>query len=284
MRSTSVTLLAVAVGVAVLAPVVAGVGSPAAVQADSESEPPVERWNRTYDTPGDEIFSSITETGDGYLLTGWTDHNGSDDGWVLAIDSEGRERWSVIVGRNGTDQLYDATRTADGGYLLAGRTEEDGQARAWLVKVDDGNVEWERTVASRPGGFRAIDRNESAILVGGWTWQDGTAGWLVTVDEQGEVERESIYRSGDDARTYVKSLAVDGDGVLLAGESVTDDGQDGWAARVAANGSATWSRTYGTGEHDDVWAAATDDSGYVLAGETGTAERDGRAAGAVALD
>lgn len=284
MRSTSVALLALALAVAVVASAASGVGLPAAVQADGQTEPPVEQWNRTYDSPGNEIFSSITTTPDGYLLTGWTERDGSDDGWVIAVDSEGRERWSTVVGGNGTDRLYGAVRTSDGGYLLAGRTDEDDQARGWLVKVDDGTVEWQRTVASRPGAFWAIARNETGVLLGGWTWQDGSVGWLVTVDERGDVLRERTYRSDGDAKTYVKSLVVGEDGVLLAGTSKSEDGQDGWAARVADNGTVEWNRTYGTADHGDVWAAAADGSGYVLAGEAGTAERPGRDAWIVALD
>lgn len=283
MRSTSVALLALALVAAAVAPAVAAVGSSPAAQAD-DPRPPVEQWNRTYDSPGGEIFSSITKTSGGYLLTGWTDGGEDHDGWILAVDSEGRERWATVVGGSGTDRLYGAVPTADGGFLAVGRTDVDGEARGWLVKVDDGTVEWERTVASRPGGFRAVDRTASEILVGGWTWQDGTAGWLVTVDEEGTVEDEHVYHTGDDARTYVKSLVVDDDGAFLAGRSETDGGQDGWAARVSDNGTAVWSRTYGNGTHDDLWAVAADESGYVLAGETGTAERDGRDAWVLALD
>ena len=297
MRSIPAVLIALILAVVVVAPVVSAVGSsppmvestPAAVgsspsiQAD-DPRPPDEQWNRTYDSPGNEIISSITETSEGYFLTGWTERGGSHDAWLLAVDEQGRERWSVIVGDDGTDRAYDAVRTADGGYLVAGRTDENGQSRAWLMKVEDGSVEWERTVASRPGGFRAIERNKSAILVGGWTWQDGTAGWLVTVDERGEVLRERTYHSGEDAKTRVKSLSVDGDGVFLAGESETDDDHDGWAARIAANGTAEWSRTYGNSSYDDIWAGATTDDGYVLAGETGDTEQEGRDAWALALD
>lgn len=284
MRSTSVALLALALVATAVAPVASGVGPPAAVQPDGGTEPPVEQWNRTYDSPGGEIFSSITTTPDGYLLTGWTERDGSDDGWVMAVDSEGREQWSTVAGGNGTDRLYGAVRTFDGGYLLAGRTDEGNQARGWLVKVDDGTVEWQRTVASRPGAFWTIARNETGILLGGWTWQDGSVGWLVTVDEGGEVLREQTFRSDDDARTYVKSLVVDDDGTLLAGTSKSEDGQDGWAARVSHDGTVAWNRTYGTADHGDVWAAAADGPGYVLAGEAGTAERPGRDAWIVALD
>lgn len=288
MRSPSAVLLVLLLTVVAVAPVVSAVepssmtdSSPA--QAD-DPRPPDEQWNRTYDSPGNEIFSSITETPEGYFLTGWTERDGSHDAWLLAVDEQGRERWSVVVGNEGTDRAYDAVRTADGGFLVAGRTDEENQSRAWLLKVEDGSVEWERTIASRPGGFRAIERNESAILVGGWTWQNGTAGWLVTIDEQGEVLRERTYYSGEDAKTRVKSLTVDGDGVFLAGESETDDGHDGWAARVAANGTTEWSRTYGNSTYDDIWAGATTENGYVLAGETGESEPKGRDAWVLALD
>lgn len=286
MRSTFAVLLAVVLSLAVAAPVASALGSGVSVQDDQKPKPPEERWNRTYDSPGGEIFSSIIPTSDnGYLMTGWTERDGNHDGWVIEVDADGRERWSATLGGNGTDRLYGAVRTSDGGYIVAGRTDDGDQTRGWLVKVDDGKVEWERTVASRPGAFWAIERTESQILVGGWTWQDGTAGWLVSIDEQGTVQWEKTYHSGEgDSKTYVKSIATGENGTLLAGKSENESGMNGWAAQVTEDGDETWNRTYDRSARDDVWASAATDSGYVLAGESGSEERTGRDAWVLALD
>ena len=73
---------------------------------------------------------------------------------------------------------------------------------------------------------------------------------------------------------HAVALADDG-GYVIAGEtrSFGSGSQDGWLVKLNARGEEQWSRSYGGRESDVIYAVQkTDDGGYILAGETHSAE------------
>ena len=69
--------------------------------------------------------------------------------------------------------------------------------------------------------------------------------------------------------------SVSGGGFVIAGEtrSYGSGSQDGWLVKLNADGEEQWSRTFGGTESDIIYSVqATSDGGYILAGETHSAE------------
>lgn len=262
-----------------------GAANDAARSSTALQDAPEPEWNETYGGPGSDRLAGITKTdGGGYVLTGWGAGEGQADGWVLEIDGSGAVQWEKRLGGGAFDKLYAALPTDDG-YLLVGSNGTSSGAQGWLVKVDDaGEVQWERTYGA--GGFWAGERTDDGYLLAGWTrGEDAVDGWAVMVDVDGEVQWERTY-AGPEGTTkeYVKSVVVTNESYLLAGVSEAGDDRSGWAVRTDRNGTAAWERTYGDAQINDLWDAAPADDGYVLAGETGTAEVDGRDAWALRVD
>ena len=110
-------------------------------------------WQYTYGGTGDDFDTFIQQTSDGgYIAAGFTDSfgAGSNDIWVLKLDSNGIVEWQKTYG--GTNDEYclysPIQETGDSGYILGGMTLSFGAGSAdfWALKLDsNGIVEWQKT-------------------------------------------------------------------------------------------------------------------------------------------
>lgn len=147
-----------------------------------------EQWRRTYGGSEEDGANTLVETGDGgYLLGGWTYSYGSggSDGWLVKVDSSGRQEWERPYGRAGGENGYSAIAPVEGGYLLAGVTNSGGSQDAWLVGVDEGGTEqWQGSYggSADAGLFSVLQPTGGSYLFSGWT-TDTQSGerdaWLV---------------------------------------------------------------------------------------------------------
>ena len=286
--AVALTLLVVCGTVAAAVP---AAGAPAGTAA-SDTDPGVqeraapdlpEQWAETHGGSGDDIFADLVRTADGgYLLVGWTERDGDTDGWVVKLDGDGQKEYERTLGGSGTDRFWGVARTDDG-YLLAGRSDGDAGPRGWTVELDaSGEVRKDATTGT--GAFYAVARDDSGYLLAGWTRDDGTAGWAVKLDEnRSEAWRASYGTPEEYDAGYVRAVVPTAEGYYLAGK-IEGSSDDAWALKIGQNGTDRWQATAGSPDRDDVWAAApradnrTNDSGFVLAGETDsddTGPRDG---------
>ena len=112
------------------------------------------QWQKSYGGSDSDYAHEILQTSDGgYIITANTNskdinvtgHHGSDDGWVLKIDSYGTLIWQKCLGSSSYDDVKDIQITSDGGLIVAGygaRNDGDvsgshgGLYDAWLVKLN----------------------------------------------------------------------------------------------------------------------------------------------------
>lgn len=99
-----------------------------------------EEWSQTYGESDDETIQSVIESSDGgYIFTGSKrpPSGGSNDVWVVKVDSSGNEEWNkTFNGSNG----YSIIESADGGIVIGGYTQSNGSNDMLLIKVDsEGN-------------------------------------------------------------------------------------------------------------------------------------------------
>jgi hypothetical protein len=200
-------------------------------------------WAETYPTPesyGDGYLRAIVPRESGYYVAGKVEGD-SDDGWALAIGSDGAAEWQTTAGGPDRDDVW-AAAPADDGFLFAGETESDstGPRDGWLVKVGaNGSVEWER----RPGGNgtqwldSAMQTEEGFLFTGSSnTGPYGSAdGYVVATDADGRIAEESYYGTSGWDKPWPAIRAHDG-GYLLAGQTAGADaeGRDGWLVRIGA--------------------------------------------------
>jgi pimeloyl-ACP methyl ester carboxylesterase len=117
-------------------------------------------WQKCLGGSDNDVAASIQQTtDDGYIIAGFTRSNngdvslnqGSDDYWVVKIDSEGTIQWQRCLGGSSADYANSVRQTSDGGYVVAGYSySNDGEASynhgIWdflVVKLEpNGATEW----------------------------------------------------------------------------------------------------------------------------------------------
>lgn len=123
-------------------------------------------WDKTIGGAASDQLNSISATNGGWLLFGNSesdisgdksqDSKGSNDYWIVKIDSQGNKEWDKTFGGGGEDRLSNTIAASDGGWLLSGYSESGisgdksqdskGSTDYWIVKIDNqGNKEWDKT-------------------------------------------------------------------------------------------------------------------------------------------
>lgn len=125
-------------------------------------------WQKIYGgNLRDDLRSMCATVDGGYVLAGHsesgisgdkTDNSfGSDDYWVIKINSIGNIIWQKTIGGSGPDLLESIIPTSDGGYFMGGLSQSNisgnktenciGSTDYWVVKIDSvGNIQWDNTI------------------------------------------------------------------------------------------------------------------------------------------
>ena len=160
-------------------------------------------WEQRYGGTGIEIFSSVIEAEDGYIVVGDFDskeididgvgkltnndtakYNTKADALVVKYAKDGNVQWHNGYGGTENDSFASLTKTSDGGYVAVGssssndivgnkvNTDDDGNAI--IVKYDkDNNIEWQKSFGT--SGFMhnekfndVIETSDKEYLVTGY--------------------------------------------------------------------------------------------------------------------
>jgi hypothetical protein len=113
-----------------------------------------EQWNSTLGGPGNDVGLQLLETGDGYVITGRTELNGTvKKAFLLRTDSKGKMLWENVYGEDCSS--LSMLQDKDGGFVLAGYIDSnyssnDSGRNAWLAKTDAaGNLQWSRSLGGK---------------------------------------------------------------------------------------------------------------------------------------
>ncbi|MBN8246682.1 MAG: hypothetical protein J0L84_04480 [Verrucomicrobia bacterium] len=239
-------------------------------------------------SPGQDFAGGVTvlPSGDVVLAGGSYFHGTGDDkgspnygtdlydGWIIALDGEGRRKWDVALGGDGLEQFSGIVATRDGRLLaVGGSTSPSGPGKTaprigiadlWVVALAaDGRRLWERSFNPGSRGFgRAICLDSTTgCLVAGQAMIDGfLEGWLLHLDGQGHLLWERLY---DAVFGPMRAIAVNSEShVFWTSENF-------WVGRAnPTNGALLWSQRVEKGA--EAWgsaALATRDGGLVAGGE-----------------
>lgn len=259
------------------------------------------QWQKTYEPARDVTLWAMRPTSDGgYVLAGYLDvyrDSGILDGWVMKIDSAGRQSWLKTYDLSSGDSLFYILQASDGGFIFAGSTVPEVSAYwdVWIVKLNQsGDIVWQKTYGTGSGidwctGIEpAVD---GGFVVSGLGPSQHP--WLMKIDDQGGVVWQKEYRdrktgdvgagfgttgrlpTRDSASSGLPSLRrADDGGYYLLGRSTSFPGgcasdSDGWSMKLDSSGTPLWRRTYG-GIRDDslVGVEPTDGGDLIIAGNT----------------
>ncbi|MBF0337749.1 MAG: PQQ-like beta-propeller repeat protein [Nitrospirae bacterium] len=217
------------------------------------------RWNKTFGGTGVDYAKAIRaiENG-GFIVAGYTGSfgSGTDDIWLLRLDTNGNVLWQKTYGSSSIENTYAIEEVPEGGgFIVAGQTNApDGSQRGIiLLRLDaDGNPRWQRGIKGTDsiGAYSVKAVAEGGFIVSGYhIAPTSTAIAVIRTDAEGQILWQYAYGGvgGGDDRSYAVNIAADG-GFVVSGTTTSFGGLSGsalWLLGLAPNGAVWWQYAYG---------------------------------------
>ncbi len=267
-------------------------------------------WQHTIGGSGEDYLYSMALTSDGGYICGGTSRSnisgdksqfckGSEDYWIVKLDSVGNVLWDKTIGGSGVDILVSLAATADGGYICGGYSLSNitgdktevclGNQDYWIVKLDSaGGIQWQNTiggsnvdklvsiVALPAGGFICGGTSKSPVSFDkSEASKGGDDGWIVKLDSIGNIEwQETIGGSGSDLLGGMV-LAPDGgyfcgftSNTYLNGDKseINYGSSDYWLLKLSNAGNIVWQNTLNGNSLDNVTSVTVTADGDFICG------------------
>lgn len=167
-------------------------------------------WKKTYGgSSGDRALSSAPTADGGFILTGYSGSNdvdfdgenrGSEDIFVIRLDSSGDVQWKKTYGGSESDWGWSIAPTPDRGYVLTGLTSSNdgdfvdmnkGKHEIFVIKLDsNGNLN-PTTSIEEPSdlsySFRVTPNPLSSVSYASYTIDNSSRVRIELVNSMGEV-------------------------------------------------------------------------------------------------
>ncbi|MBX2907285.1 MAG: T9SS type A sorting domain-containing protein [Taibaiella sp.] len=275
-------------------------------------------WQRTIGGSSMDRASSILRAADnGFIIGGYTasddddvtGNHGSGDAWIVKLDDTGGIVWQKCYGGTGFDYFFSVIPCIDGGYFAVGNTNStDGDVVGygatsslqdlWAVKVDAaGAIEWQQTMGGAMGaiGRAALQTSDSSYVIAGYTISTdgdvtgnhgGVDNWVIKLSSNGTVLWKKCY-GGSYLDACVAICPAAGGGVMLAGQTVSTDGDvshfyggdinggDAWIVKLDDTGAIVWEKSYGgSGNEQANSIRPATGNNYIIGGWTESRDGD----------
>ncbi len=243
---------------------------------------------------GGTVIAGFANSGDGDV----TGAHGTDDVWIVKLDTAGNKQWARAFGGSGNDVTNAILNTADGGYILAASTNStDGDATGnhgnfdiLIIKLDAaGNKQWS-TILGDEGTEMATDiisSPDGGYLVTGLNDENpgrSTGGEIAVMklDANGQLLWNKTYGGSDYDVGFAIVTTADG-GYAIGGYTRSTDGDitgshgngDALVLKLDAAGNKQWLKTYGGSSIESCNAMiGTADGGFIITGDTGSSDGD----------
>src|SRR5690606_25742988 len=252
------------------------------------------QWQNTIGGNYLDTLRKVFQTTDGgYIIGGYSSSAisgdksenviGSEDYWVVKLNSSGTIEWENTIGGNGEDLLYDIKQTDDNGYILAGTSDSDisfdktesskGGKDYWLVKLNSlGIKEWDKTIGGNSGDilYSISFTSDNGLILGGHSASDISGDktenniglsdyWVLKLDSSYNIEWQNTI-GGNDTDTMESVIEDNDGGFILAGNSLSNISGDKtensngiydlWVVKLDNLGNIIWQNTLGGNASD----------------------------------
>ena len=228
------------------------------------------QWAKTYGGTDNDFGRSVKQTQDGgYIIAGSTSSfgAGSNDVWLIKVDSNGNQDWAKTFGGTGNDGGYGVEIAADGGYVAAGGHNSfgSGDYDVGLLKTDaNGNLLWLKSFGGTLAdfGYSVKKTTDGGFVIIGYTESFSLGGkdvWLVKTDSDGELEWSKNYGGFQDDEGKSVDQTADG-GYILTGitESFGVGSIEVGVLKTDSVGNLLWITTIG-GANSEFWTSSSTD-------------------------
>jgi len=199
-------------------------------------------WNKTYGGSKDDQAYSIQQTSDGgYIVAGQTESfgAGSQDLWILKLNSVGDTEWQKTYGGSGSESARSIQQTSDGGYIVAGA----GSGDFLVLKLSsDGTIEWQKTYggSESQSAYSIQQTSDGGYIVAGKIRFFGAGNediWVLKLSLVGDIEWQKTY--GGIQSDEASSIQQTGDGGYIVAGSTDSYGagkRDFLILKLSSNG------------------------------------------------
>ncbi len=269
------------------------------------AQAPAIKWQKSLGGAGFDKATSIQQTSDGgFIVAGVTSstagdittNNGTNDYWVVKLDSLANITWQKTLGGSGDDGANAVTQTSDGGYFVVGSsnspasgniTNPKGQYDVWVAKLTpSGIMTWQKSYGgtSLDEAYAVQQTTDGGYIIAGDSRSnnfDLTANngiydfWIIKIDAVGAIQwQKSLGGSGDDIARAIQQTP-DG-GYIVTGETNSNNadvsgnngGIDYWVVKLSSMGAIQWQKCLGGAAADIAYTVKqTSDGGYVVGGK-----------------
>ena len=210
------------------------------------------------------FFTSIVETGDGYLACGYSYVYGKDNSYsyarlvLLKVDKNGNKVSLNAYGSKEKEQIGNKIiRTEDGGYLVGGNfRKKDKSIDIYIAKVDeDGKIDWKKEIGGDNNdifGDMIITDNSYVILGSTVKETTGEDFFLIVLDKEthDKILTKKIGGKKDENGNFVMQTD-DGNFLLVGTRSKNESEDEVYVIKVDNEGEKIWQNIYG-GEKDNI--------------------------------
>lgn len=221
-------------------------------------------WEKRVGGSGNDHGKELAEYSNGdYLLTGSGTGNGSDDGSVCRLSSNGTVIYRYSYGSVANDQIVSSTPTKDNGVVFTGRTLGYGLGNSTCIlgKTDSiGTIKWLKTIDGSSGfesGSKVQNTLDGGYIFTGHTQGFGAGGYdciLSKHDSVGNLQWYKTYGSAQD--DYGRSVTVLPDSTyLITGSTNSFSGngnKDVFIIKTDKTGNIVWQNFYGDAARQEI--------------------------------
>jgi hypothetical protein len=189
------------------------------------------------DRDGGYIVACYSNSTDGIFAGNHGGSSGTNDIWVVKLDSQRNIVWYDLLGGSAGDNFGSLQFAHDSGYILAG-----------IVNSTDGDV---------TGNHGRVD------------------GWVVQLARDGKIVWQKCY--GGTQYDMAKRVEKCSDGYIMLGATASNDGdvsgvhgaEDIWVVKLDRNGNIIWQKCLGgTNIEHANGIKQTPDGGFIIVGDT----------------
>ncbi|OFY86824.1 MAG: hypothetical protein A3F72_21295 [Bacteroidetes bacterium RIFCSPLOWO2_12_FULL_35_15] len=278
------------------------------------------QWSKLFGGSEDEEGYDIFQTADnGFMVAGWASSSdgdvtglhgtaGTDDFWVLKINSAGTLVWNKCFGGTSDDNASAIVQTQTGDFFVGGSTySSDGDVSGnhstsnsdfWVIKMNSsgtllsqkcvGGTDYDEginMILTSDNGCAIVGRTSSAD--GDAVGYHGGADMLIAkLNSSLVVEWSKCYGGTETEECNAIVQLTDGSFAALGYSSTQNNGDvtghhgsqgsdDFWLLKLTSTGVISWAKCYG-GDGDDQadGLTKTSDGGFVMCGLTNSTNGD----------
>ena len=272
-------------------------------------------WDKTIGGSENDFLNDIHGTSDGGYILGGTSTSsfsgeknsstfgGSQDVWIVKLNSIGEVQWEKDLGTIEDDYFGSIVQTADNGYMVGAYARQgitgnktaygNGSFDFWMIKLDNnGNIEWDKAIGSIEGDIlvKLLQTNDGGYIMGGTTLglvsgdktepsRGGQDFWLVKTDANGNIQWNKTLGGADEYENFTCLQQTAEGGYIAGGLSASNISQDKsenskgqydyWLIKLNSSGAIEWDKTIGSATADYMYdVIQTSDGGYAALGQS----------------